>query len=103
MACQEREGEVILSPSNILEELNTVIKERKKKFREGSYTCLLFQRGRPYIEEKLREELTELIEARNRPEIVAEAADLMYHLLVYLEAREVDWKEVEEELARRRK
>jgi phosphoribosyl-ATP pyrophosphohydrolase len=91
------------SVGSILHELCSVIRERRRNFREESYTCLLFQRGRKYIEEKLEEELGELMKARGRRAVIEEAADLVYHLLVYLEARGAKWEEVEEELVRRRK
>ena len=56
-----------------------------------------------FIIEKLREELEELIEAKNRKDIKWEAADLIYFLLVYLENRNMQWSEVLKELRKRRK
>lgn len=79
-----------------------MIMNRKENPSANSYTCQLFERGRIHIEEKLREELEELIEAEGKENIVWEAADLLYHLMVYLAARGILLADVKKELERRR-
>ncbi|MFZ5595417.1 MAG: phosphoribosyl-ATP diphosphatase [Bacillota bacterium] len=82
------------------------MKERKAELPEGSYTASLFSGGTDRILKKLGEESAELIIAgknRNSSEVVYEAADLVYHLLVMLADAGVDAGSVYEELASRRK
>ena len=70
----------------------------------SSYTAKLFADGTPKIAQKVGEEAVELvIEAlRQRPErLVAESADLLYHLLVLLKARGITLADVEAALAQR--
>lgn len=86
----------------ILDSLIQVIKERKANRPEGSYTTHLFNSGIEKIRKKTGEEAIELILARRREDIAYEAADLIYHLLVLLEAEDIDLGEVLEELSRRR-
>jgi phosphoribosyl-ATP pyrophosphohydrolase len=69
---------------------------------ESSYTRKLLDRGVPYCAKKLGEEAVETVIAaigEDRDRLVAEAADLIYHLLVVLLARRVSFSEVEEMLA----
>ena len=76
-------------PSEVLDELFATIEERKETLPEGSYTASLFthEKGENAVLEKLGEETTETILAAkdgDREEVVAESADLVYHLLVLL-------------------
>jgi len=90
----------------ILTQLYEVIAERRDEMPEGSYTSELFEAGLGKIAAKISEETTEVLEAsfeKDKKEIIWEAADLIYHLLVLLAYKEVDFKEVEAELQRRRK
>lgn len=90
----------------VLEQLYQLIAERKKEMPEGSYTTQLFKEGLGKIAAKISEESTEVIEAafeKEKKEIIWETADLLYHLLVLLAAKDVTLKEVEAELQRRRK
>jgi phosphoribosyl-ATP pyrophosphohydrolase/phosphoribosyl-AMP cyclohydrolase len=61
-----------------------------------SYTSKLFSQGVTRIAQKVGEEAVEtaLAAATGSPTLAAEAADLVYHLLVLLEARETDWMDV---------
>jgi phosphoribosyl-ATP pyrophosphohydrolase len=71
---------------------------------ESSYTRTLLDRGVPYCAKKLGEEAVETVIAavgEDRDRLVAEAADLIYHLLVVLLARGISLSEVEEMLAMR--
>lgn len=74
-----------------LNELQELIHTRKKEMPEGSYTTSLFTKGINKIAQKVGEEAVELvIESKdNNDELfLNEAADLMYHLLVLLSAKE---------------
>lgn len=85
-------------------ELYTLIAERKQKRPEGSYTTYLFNSGLDKILKKIAEESGEvIIAAKNRSpgEIVSELADLFYHLLVLMVEREVKLSDVHNELTHR--
>lgn len=89
----------------ILDELSGVFRDRKRRPKKGSYTNSLM-RDRDRLAQKLIEEAAELAIAsrrRKRKEIVWEAADLLYHLLLALFVSGVPWKDVEAELNRRRR
>lgn len=84
--------------------LQSVIKQRHTDMPEGSYTSRLFQRGVNKIAQKVGEEAVEtVIEAvvDNREAMIYEASDLVYHLLVLLEATGTSIADLETELARR--
>jgi len=90
--------------SAILELLFQVIQERKNGSSEKSYTASLFQKGLDTILKKTGEEAIELVIAGKggkREEIVYEAADLLYHLLVLLSYYDIDPEEIYSELRRR--
>lgn len=90
--------------SAILELLFQVIQERKNCPAEKSYTVSLFQKGLDTILKKTGEEAVELVIAGKggkREEIVYEAADLLYHLLVLLSYYDIDPEEIYSELRRR--
>lgn len=88
--------------SGVLEDLAAVIAERRRLKPEGSYTTYLFESGPEKIRKKLGEEAVEVILAKNKEEITAESADLLYHLLVFLESSGISIGEVLSELAGRR-
>lgn len=101
----EREG---ARAEEILSELWQVIEDRAEHPREGSYVSRLLrdQKGIDRILEKVSEESTEFILAVKNgiPErTVAEAADLVFHLLVALKASGTALEDVMQELARRRR
>ncbi|HSK92462.1 MAG TPA: bifunctional phosphoribosyl-AMP cyclohydrolase/phosphoribosyl-ATP diphosphatase HisIE [Candidatus Angelobacter sp.] len=84
--------------------LARVVGERRDADPESSYTARLLASGPRRPAEKVTEEAGELSAAAlagSREEVVAEAADLAYHLLVLLVSRDVPMAEVEAELARR--
>lgn len=85
----------------ILESLARVIRSRREELPEGSYTTHLFKKGLEKIRKKTGEEAVELILAADPGEIRYEAADLIYHMLVLLEAAEVPLSEVLAELKSR--
>jgi phosphoribosyl-ATP pyrophosphohydrolase len=98
-------GDVMsVQTSDVLDRLYGVIAARKGADPAESYTAKLFGRGTPKIAQKFGEEAVELvIEAvrADRPRIVAESADLIYHLLVLWADAGVAPGEVWAELARR--
>lgn len=89
----------------ILTELSQIIDERKNNPSPGSYTSKLFAGGQDKILKKISEEAGEVILAsknNNNEEIVYEAADLIFHLLVMLRFHDVAIDQVLGELKRRR-
>lgn len=91
---------------NFLSELEKVIKARKENPSENSYTAQLFQKGINKIAQKVGEEAVELIiEAKdeNHELFTGEAADLLYHFLVLLRAKNVELSDVLETLKQRRR
>src|ERR1700751_6416786 len=85
-----------------LHDLEARVHERASVSAEQSYTRKLLDRGVTHCAKKLGEEAVETAlaaVAEDRGRLIAEAADLLYHLLVLLEAREVTLAEVEVALA----
>ena len=88
---------------NTLENLIKLARERKKTPVEGSYTNKLLT-DKSLSKAKVLEEIDELIEAiEEDTNKIHEAADVFYHLLIYLEANEVKIEEVMAELENRKK
>ena len=91
---------------NMLETLENLIKlarERKLAPVDGSYTNKLLT-DKSLSKAKVLEEVDELIEAvEENSNIIHEAADVFYHLLMYLEANDVKIEEVMLELEKRKK
>ena len=86
-----------------LESLFNLARERKNNPVEGSYTNKLL-RDKSLSKEKVLEEINELVEAvENNTNKIHEAADVFYHLIMYLEANEIKIEEVMEELKKRKK
>ena len=86
-----------------LEDLVNIIRERKLSSDETSYTSKLLK-DKSLSVEKVKEEIGELIEAvENNSNKIHEAADVFYHLIMYLEANDVKIEEVMEELNKRKK
>ena len=86
-----------------LEELVKIIRERKSSSPDRSYTNKLLN-DKKLSAEKVREEIKELLEAvEKNTNKVHEAADVLYHLLVYLESNGIKIEDVIDELQRRKK
>ena len=80
------------------------IRDRKNKDDDKSYTSSLLSGGLSKCIDKMEEEFSELKEALNsNSNIVHEAADTIYHLLVTLEAANIKFEDVLEELEKRKK
>ena len=85
-----------------LEELIAVIRQRKVSSAEESYTKKLLNDKKLSIE-KVKEEIAELIDAiEKNTNKVHEAADVLYHLMVLLEANDIKIEDVMEELNKRK-
>lgn len=92
------------NPLNVLKDVMAVIQDRKVNPKEGSYTNYLFDKGIDKILKKVGEEATEIVIAAKNPdpvEIKYEIADFLYHVMVLMAERGLDWDEVMEELANR--
>ena len=86
-----------------LEDLILMVRERKTKPQSESYTNKLLTNKELSVE-KVKEEVKELIEAvENNTNKVHETADVLYHLIVYLEANNVKMEDVMKELDKRKK
>ena len=86
-----------------LEELIAVIRQRKVSSAEESYTKKLLNDKKLSIE-KVKEEIAELIDAiEKNTNKVHEAADILYHLMVFLEANDIKIEDVMDELKKRQK
>jgi phosphoribosyl-ATP pyrophosphohydrolase len=87
-----------------LADLEKRVHERAQASAGESYTRTLIDKGVAHCAKKLGEEAFETAMAavqEDKPRLVSEAADLIYHLLVVLEARGVKFAEVEAELDKR--
>lgn len=94
------------SDDNFLFYLESVIKDRQENPSEKSYTTKLFTKGINKISQKVGEEATEtIIEALNgsRELLIEETGDLLYHLLVLLRAKDINFNEVLSVLKKRHK
>jgi phosphoribosyl-ATP pyrophosphohydrolase len=89
----------------MLDELYQVLEDRKRETPAGSYTAALLGQGQDQILRKINEETFELIQAASiegDARLVQESADLLYHWLVLLVARDIPLQSVWRELEARR-
>ena len=87
----------------ILEDLILLARERKKNPIEGSYTNKLLE-NKNLAKDKVLEEVNELIESvEENSNKIHEAADVLYHLMMYLEANDIKIEEIMDELSARKK
>jgi len=88
---------------NIFDDLIKLARERKKNPKEGSYTNELLN-DKSLSKAKVLEEINELIEAvEKNTNKIHEAADVFYHLIMYLEANDVKIEDIMDELNKRKK
>ena len=88
---------------NTLENLFNIARDRKKSPKEGSYTNKLLN-DKSLSKAKVLEEINELIEAVEKDtNKIHEAADVFYHLIMYLEANDIKIEDVMGELDKRKK
>ena len=87
----------------ILEDLILLARNRKDNPVQGSYTNKLLE-DKNLVKEKVLEEINELIEAvEQNTNKIHEAADVLYHLMMYLEANDIKIEHIMEELTSRKK
>lgn len=89
-----------------LAELEQMLEQRKAASTDDSYTARLYAGGRSRIAQKVGEEAVELAIAcvqADRQRIVAEAADLVYHVLVLLRFHDLTLADVARELSQRQR
>jgi phosphoribosyl-ATP pyrophosphohydrolase/phosphoribosyl-AMP cyclohydrolase len=92
-------------PPRTLDGLMNVLRDRREKRPEGSYTAKLFTGGRGRIAKKIGEEATEVVIAalsETRERLVSEIADLVFHVSVLMADEDINWAEIEGELERRK-
>ncbi|WP_435064682.1 phosphoribosyl-ATP diphosphatase [Halobaculum sp. EA56] len=92
-----------MADAETLDALFATIEDRKERLPEGSYTASLFthEKGENAVLEKIGEETTETILAAkddDTEELTAEAADLVYHLLVLFAQKDLDVSDLRAEL-----
>ena len=88
---------------NVFDNLIKLARERKSNPKEGSYTNELLG-NKSLSKAKVLEEINELIEAVDKDtNKIHEAADVFYHLIMYLEANNIKIKDVMAELDKRKK
>ena len=88
---------------NTLESLFKLARDRESNPVENSYTNKLLS-DKSFSKEKVLEEVNELIQAVDENNnIIHEAADVFYHLIMYLEANDVKIEDVMEELNQRKR
>ena len=88
---------------NTLENLFSLARERKKSPKQGPYTNKLLN-DKSLSKAKVLEEINELIEAVEKDtNKIHEAADVFYHLIMYLEANDIKVEDVMGELDKRKK
>ncbi len=94
------------SKTGFIDQLRAIIKDRKNNPSDKSYTASLFAKGINKVAQKVGEEAVEIvIEAKddNKELFLGEAADLLFHYLVLLEAKGYELDEVMEVLIQRHK
>ena len=92
------------NPLQIFETVYGTILDRKKNPKEGSYTNYLFDKGIDKILKKVGEEAAEVIIAAKNPnteELKYELSDFLYHAMVLMVERGLDWNDIIQELSDR--
>lgn len=92
--------------SDMLNELEEIIRDRKLNPKEGSYTNSLFNKGIEKIAQKVGEEGVEVVIAglrQTRSEQIGEISDLFYHTLVLMVEIGISLDDIRDELRRRHK
>ncbi|MGB3366064.1 MAG: bifunctional phosphoribosyl-AMP cyclohydrolase/phosphoribosyl-ATP diphosphatase HisIE [Acidaminobacteraceae bacterium] len=97
-------NEVTFGGLGELANLSSTIKDRKENPIEGSYTNYLFDKGLDKILKKVGEEASEVIIASKNsdtPELIGEISDLLYHLMVLTNEKNLDLSLIDAELKKR--
>lgn len=91
--------------ADAIQELFTIIEQRKEEMPKGSYTTSLFKAGLDRIALKVSEESLEVVQAATKEtskRLVEETVDLLYHLFVLLVKKEVSLRAIRKEIWKRR-
>ena len=94
-----RESCFVAAPENFVGKLDALLAQRQQSMPEGSYTTKLFQSGVRRIAQKVGEEGVETAlaaVAQDEKDLLNEASDLVYHLMVLLRSRGLDWNGVQQ-------
>lgn len=92
------------NPLQVFENVYNTIVDRKEHPKEGSYTNYLFEKGIDKILKKVGEEATELVIAAKNPnpeEVKYEMSDFLYHAMVLMVEKGINWEDIVRELANR--
>jgi phosphoribosyl-ATP pyrophosphohydrolase/phosphoribosyl-AMP cyclohydrolase len=92
------------NPLKVFENVYDVIQDRKVNPKEGSYTNYLFDKGSDKILKKVGEEATEIVIAAKNPdseELIYEASDFLYHMMVLMAEKDITWDDITRELSQR--
>ncbi|MFK5979487.1 MAG: phosphoribosyl-ATP diphosphatase [Rhizobiaceae bacterium] len=87
-----------------LSDLETIVEQRASSMDSSSYTAMLITTGIEKCAQKMGEEATEAVIAAvtgNRPEMIKESADVLYHLLVVLKKMDIPLSDIMAELEMR--
>lgn len=87
--------------ADMLDQLEAIIRDRQANPKEGSYTNLLFDKGRNKIAQKVGEEAVEVVVAalgQTKEEQIGELADLFYHTLVLMADLDISLDDVRNKL-----
>ncbi|MEX0722079.1 MAG: phosphoribosyl-ATP diphosphatase [Balneolaceae bacterium] len=89
---------------DFLNKLEVLLYDRKAEMPEGSYTTSMYKKGLDKIAQKVGEEAVETVIAsknNKKSETIAEAADLLFHLMLLLAEKEIPLHEVIKKLRKR--
>lgn len=92
------------NPLEVFEIIYNTVVDRKENPKEGSYTNYLFDKGIDKILKKIGEEATEIVIAAKNPsaeETKYEISDFLYHMIVLMVEKGLNWEDIVKELARR--
>lgn len=92
--------------SALLDLLFSEIKDKASGDKEKSYTAFLINSGAENVAKKVTEEAGEVVEAalnKDKEQVILETADLFFHTLVLLAAKNIELKDIIDELDKRRK
>ena len=89
--------------NDILEKLEIILHDRKTKGSKESYVSSLYTKGNQHICDKIIEEAGELVDAskEDKAQVVHEAADLLFHVLVLLASLDIKYATILDELTNR--
>ena len=92
------------NPLTVFEDLSEIINNRKENPVEGSYTNYLFDKGLDTILQKIGEETVQILLAAKSEEKTSlryEISDLMFHLMILMNEKDITWLDIAKELAQR--